>query len=331
MKILIAMSDNEVTRSFLTDENLEMLSRLGTIYWDHSIETIAPEWLRDHLPGMDVCICGWGVPRFDAALLEKADSLKLVAYVAGSVFNIVSDEMYARGIRIVCGNEMFAQSVAEGTMAFMLASLRKIVSYDRRVHSGLWRSEMFTSESLLGKTVGLVGYGAITRHLIPMLKPFHVKIKLFSKHMTPEAAEALGVQKASLEEIFSSCDIVSLHCARSTENYHLIDRRLLQLLRDGAVLVNTARGDIIDEAALAEELGTGRFQAVLDVYEQEPLPVDSPLRSMENVILLPHTGGPTTDRRPVCARIVIDDIAHLKNNLPLENEILPWRAKMMTK
>lgn len=331
MNILIAMCDNAVTRSFLSDENLETLSQLGTVYWDHTVDTITPQWLRDHLPGMDVCVCGWGIPRFDANVLEKADQLKLVAYVAGSVFNVVSDEMYERGVRIVCGNEMFAQSVAEGTMAFMLASLRRIVSLDRQVHNGGWRNEMFSSEGLLEKTVGLVGYGAITRHLIPMLKPFHVKIKLFSKHMTEEEAQAIGVQKASLEEIFSTCKVVSLHCARSTENYHLVDRKLLQLLMPGALLVNTARGDIIDEAALADALATGRFHAVLDVYEQEPLPMDSPLRKLDNVILMPHTGGPTVDRRPACARVVIGDIARLQQGLPLENEIVSWRAKMMTK
>lgn len=104
----------------------------------------------------------------------------------------------------------------------------------------------------------------------------------------------------------------------------------MNLMREDAILVNTARGDIIDEEALARHLQAGHFRAVLDVYEKEPLPEDSPLRHLENVILLPHRGGPTTDRRAVAARLVLDDIAHLLKGEPLQNEVSPERAAQMT-
>jgi phosphoglycerate dehydrogenase-like enzyme len=102
------------------------------------------------------------------------------------------------------------------------------------------------------------------------------------------------------------------------------------MLRDGAVLVNTARGDVIDEEALAKEAATGRIRVVLDVYEEEPLSMSSSLRGMDNVILMPHKGGPTQDLRPDAARIVLEDVARFQRGEPMQNEISPSRAKMMT-
>ena len=144
-------------------------------------------------------------------VLEKANKLKLVAYVCGSVANIVTDEMYAKGVRIVSGNEAFAISVAEGTMAHILASQRHFYEYDCRAIEGGWKTSATATMSLLGKTVGIVGLGSIAKYLLTMLKPFNVKVKLNSNHTTAEKAAEMGVQKADLEEIFSTCDIVSVH------------------------------------------------------------------------------------------------------------------------
>lgn len=329
-KILVAMPDNSTTRTFLTDDNLRRLETLGDVIWDHSDRNMTAEELRDALEGIDFCVCGWGTPQFDASVLEKAHQLKLIAYVAGSVANLVSDAMYEKGIRIASGNEAFAQSVAEGTMCYILASLRRLCCHECNKIEGGWKTEDTYTEALTDRTVGIVGYGSISRYLLEMFRPFRVKIKLFSKHMTEEEAAALGVHKASLEEIFSTCHVISLHCAKNPENHHMVNDHLLSLMQDGALLVNTSRGDVVDERALAAHARTGRIFAALDVYEVEPLPADSPLRGLDNVILQPHLGGPTIDRRPFAAKYVIEDIARLQQNQPLENEIKPWRAAMMT-
>lgn len=333
MKILIAMVKNHITETFMTPGNLEKLAQLGEVSWiECAGAKITPEELRDALVDIDVCVCTWGIPTFNEFVLEKANKLKLVAYTAGSVAHVVSDEMYDKGIRIVCGNEGFAESVAEGTMAYMLANLRHLREYDLR-NNNLWKPTPWCSERLLDKTVGIVGYGAIARHLLRMLKPFHVKIKLFSNHTTEEQAKEMGVQKASLQEIFSTCDIVTLHCARSAANYHLINAELLNSMRDGALLVNTSRGDVIDEEALVPLLQAGKIRAALDVYEgPEPIAVTSPFRKMGmNVNVYPHMGGPTEDYRYYCAQLCIEDIERLQKGEELQNEIKPWRAAMMTK
>lgn len=332
MKIYVAMPRNDVSATFWTKENIDLLESLGEVTWnDSDVRKMDPEKLRDALVDVDVCVCGWHVGRFDEFTLAKANKLKLIAYTAGSVASVVSDYMYERGIRIVGANEVFARTVAEGTLAQMMYSLRRFAQYDMRVCH--WKPTDFYNESLFDQTVGIVGYGAISRNLIEMLKVFKCKIKLFSNHTTEEQAKEMGVQKASLEEIFSTCDIVSLHCARSAANYHLINADLLNSMREGALLVNTSRGDVIDEEALIPLLQKGYIRAALDVYEgPEPIAVTSPFRKMgDNCILLPHLGGPTEDYRYYCALLCIQDIERLQKGEPLQNEILPWRAAMMTK
>ena len=330
MKILIAMVDNPVSATFLTEKNMENLNKLGTVIWDKSVEKITPDWLRDNLVDIDICVCCWGVPKFDAYVLEKANKLKFIGYLAGSVANVTSDEMYERGIRISCGNEMFAQSVAECTVAYMLCAQRDLRKYNNITNAGGWKESAFTCQALIEKEVGVVGYGAISRYLLEMLKPFHCNIKLFSKHMTEEQAAALGVKKASLEEIFSTCDIVSINTSKTPENHHLVNDELLSMMPQGALLVNTARGDIIDEEALGRHLHAGHIRAARDVYQHEPPAMDSTLRGTDNAYLFPHIGGPTLDRRPACARVVFEDIARLQKGEELQNEIKAWRSRMMT-
>lgn len=331
MKIFVALPKNATRDTFFTPENIALLESLGEVTWNDLDRRLTPEELRDALVDMDVLVGGWGLGKLTGEVLEKANKLKLVAYVCGSVATIVSDEMYDKGIRIVSGNEAFAISVAEGTLAHILASQRRFYAYDCRAIEGGWKTSATATKSLLGKTVGIVGLGAIAKYLLTMLKPFHVKVKLYSNHTTAEKAAEMGVQKADLQEIFSTCDIVSVHSAKTDANHHLVNDDLLSLMKDDALLVNTARGDIIDEDALVRHVQSGHIRASLDVYQKEPLAADHPLRELgDRINLQPHLGGPTMDYRYAAARLVLDDIARLQNGEELQNEIKPWRAQMMT-
>lgn len=331
MNIFVELPNNASTASFMTSENIAYLNTLGNVTWNNSCDHLSKDAFREALRDADVCLCGWNVPAFDDAVLREADHMKLVAYVAGSVNGVATDEMYDRGIRIISGNNVFAQSVAEGTLTYMLAALRQLPFYERMVQKGNWHNGDFSTRSLLGKKVGIVGLGTISKYLIEMLKPFHTDITVCSKHTTQDEANKLGVKLGTLEEVFSGSDIVSLHCAKSESNYHLVNDEILKLMKPGALLVNTSRGDVVDESALAEHLLRGHINAVLDVFEVEPLPKDSPLRHLENVLLQPHLGGPTMDRRPAAAKAVLDDIKRFQEGLPLQNEITQGRMKTMSK
>lgn len=330
MNIFVSIPIGENRDTFLTEENVAFLETLGTLTWNDTENYLNADQMRDALENIDVLVCGWGTPKLTEEVLSKANKLKLVAYVAGSVANVASPAMYDRGIRIVCGNEAFARSVAEATLAYMLCALRYIPYYNNRMQNGLWKAETSYGCALNDQTVGIIGYGAISKYLLDLLRPFNVKILLYSGHMTEEQAQNLGVQKASLEEIFSTCKVVSVHTARSAKNYHMIDERLLRMMQDDAVLVNTARGDIIDEEALIRVAREGKIRVMLDVFEEEPLPASSGLRGMENVILMPHCGGPTTDKRCDAAKLVLDDILRLQQGAALQNEVGAARAATMS-
>ncbi len=332
LNLLVAMPKGKIRESFIGKRATEKLHLLGNVIWNENHTQFTPEEYRKRLADIDVCITGWGNPTLDQYILKDASKLKLVVHTGGTVAPIVSDYLYKKGIKVISGNPMYAESVAEGVIAYMLTSLREIPYFANEVQQGRWPSDdEETTEGLLDQTIGLVGFGMITKHLIPMLKPFRVKIKVYSKHITDDTLKEYNIQRASLEEIFSTCKIISIHTSQRPETYHMIDKKLLALIPKGSILINTARGSIIDEKALEEELKTGRFKAILDVYEQEPLPPQSGLRGLKNVILLPHMAGPTYDRREIITLNLIEDIKRFFNNEPLRYEIPAQYARYMTR
>lgn len=321
----------EVRDTFIPSEVKEKIEGLGTVEWNNSKEQLSAEELREKIKGKDICITGWGTAQFSEYVLENADKLKLVAHTGGSVGRIVSGALFQKGIKVISGNRLFAESVAEGVIAYILALLRDIPFYDNETHAGRWRkADGDYTEGLLDQTIGLVGFGMISKYVINMLKVFRTKIKVYSRYITEEDMEKYGVEKASLEEIFSTCKIISIHSGLTPKTYHMIGKELLEMIPDGALFVNTARGAIIDEDALVEELSKKRFKAALDVFEKEPLPVDSKLRKLDNVLLMPHMAGPTTDRRKFITLALIEDIKNFTAGRQMEHEIEEEYAKNMT-
>ena len=331
MKILVTIPEGITRSTFIPADVAKLINDLGDVEWNTSSEQFTEEQLRDKLEGKDVCISGWGTRRFDQHVLEKAEKLKLIAHTGGSVAPIVSDYLYDSGVKVLSGNLFYAESVAEGVIAYILAALCDIPYYSDMMTKGGWKSVDYYIEGLLDQTVGLVGFGTITKFVINMLKPFRTKIKVFSKHLKDETLAEYGIEKASLDEIFSTCKIISLHSAQRPDTYHMIDKRLLEMIPDGALFINTARGSIVDEEALTEELAKGRFKAVLDVFEEEPLPDDNKLRKMENVTLIPHMAGPTVDRRKFVTLGLIEDIKAFVDGKDMKNEISKEYAAYMTR
>ena len=331
MKILVTMPVGEVRESFLPLQVRERLESVAEVEYNAMERNFTPEELKERLRGKDIALTGWGTGLFDETVLEGNDTLRLIAHTGGSVTPVMSDEAYERGIRVISGNEMYAESVAESVIAYALASLRRIPEFIDRTRSGDWYHAGEMWEGLLDQTVGIIGFGMTSRHLFRMGKAFRLKFKVLEKpYLTSEVQQEYGFTTASLEEIFRTCKIVSLHCGMTKSYYHLVNRRLLEMMPDGALLINTARGPVIDEQALVAELKRGRIKAVLDVYEQEPLPADSELRSLPNVYSVPHMGGPTFDRRWMIAMALIDDIERLERGEALHMEITREYASHMS-
>lgn len=333
MKALISLARNAQYATFYTPDNEALTNSLGEILWNDTPEILTKAQVIERIADCDVYVTLWGSPRLDAEILAHAPKLRLLTHLAGTVVPFVSPEMWARGIRTISGNAYFAESVAEGTVGYILAALRDIPLYSRRLkEQHVWKTDADFPCGLLGRAVGLVSYGEIARNLVRLLAPFRVQIKVYDIAPLPEAdVKQYGLCPASLEEIFSTCDVISLHTPLYEQTFHLIGEQLLRLIRPGALLVNTSRGAIVDQRALERELTTGRFRAVLDVYEEEPPREDCPLYQLDNVLMMPHMGGPTVDLRSQITRdLMLESAAYIDRGEPLVHEITRDRAEHMS-
>jgi phosphoglycerate dehydrogenase-like enzyme len=329
-RILVTLAAGRVRDTFFPTEVRTRLESLGEVVWNEMGRGFTPEVLSERLQSVEICFTGWDAPRFDEKVLRGADQLRLLAHTAGSVAGLVSPALYDRGIQVVSGNRVFAESVAESVIAYSLLALRRLPYWTREVQEGRWRTEDFLNEGLLEQTVGLVGFGAVARFLVPLLKAFRARIRVYDPFVPAAVMRDCGVEPAPLREVISGSRIISLHAPKTPETHHLIDADILKLVPDGAVFVNTARGSLVDEAALAAQLASGRFLAVLDVFQTEPLPPDSPLRGLPNVILVPHMAGPTVDRRRLATLAIVEEAERLLAGMPLKHPIDRAYAMAMT-
>lgn len=320
MKIYISMPNAEIFNTFLTSRALERLNEVGTVTRTTLDRQPTADELVEEAQDADVILCGWETVLFTKELTDRLPNLKIIAYTGGSMADVVEYEVLENGIIALTGNYIFAQSVAEGCLSYVLCALRRLEPYMKLMREGAWRPNPWLNNGLFGKKVGLVGFGEIAKNFLALIKPFNVEVLVNSGHMTEEEADMYGVTRASKEEIFSTCDIVSIHLAQTEKTIGIIDRSLLSLLKPDALFVNTARGKVVDESALIELLSENRFRAALDVFETEPLPKDNPLRNMENVLLLPHIGGPTIDMREYIVRSFADDFVAFEQGKPMKNQ-----------
>jgi len=338
MKILVNYPVNKKTLfdTFFTKENIELANSLGEVVWNDTDDFFKDEVLREKIKDCDVYVTVWGSPRLSKDIIDAAPNLKLLCHLCGTVVPFVSDEMWDKGIKCICGNNYFAESVAEGTIAYMLTSLRDIPMFIERLREDkVWATADDWNESLMYKTIGIVSYGAIAKHLVRLLKPFKVKLKVFDIVDIPQAdKDEFGIEQVSLEEVFSSCDIVTVHTPLNDKTYHLIDDRLLSLIPKKTLFVNTSRGGVIDQESLTKHLVNGDFSAILDVLEKEPIAPDDPLLQCKNVKIMPHKAGPTLNLRKVITHdLLIEAHNFIDNGMPLkaQDEITRERAMAMSK
>lgn len=331
MRFLVTMGDVPERSSFFTPRVIAELEKYGEVQWNTRRERgMTKEELIAQIPDVDVLLTGWGTAPVDADVLRAANRLKVHAHTGGSVASYVSKEEYDAGIVVLSGNDLFARSVAEGCLCYTLCATRRIPAFQDTLRQGGWQPENNTTEGLIGKRIGIVGYGAIARYYMELLHWFHPELLLASKYATQADADRYGARLASLEEVFSTCDVISLHAALNAENRGMITESLLRSIRPGALFVNTARAGLIEEQALYAELKTGRFQAVLDVYHQEPLPPDHLLRTLPNVMLMPHMAGPTFDMREKVVLQLLADVLALQRGEACASRIPYEYAARMT-
>ncbi len=322
MKILVSVGDGQVKDSFFTPYAIQKLEAMGTVIYNQTgRQSFTKQELIENIRGVEVLFSGWGTPAVDNDVLRHADCLKIHAHTGGSVASYVSKEEYDRGVIVLSGNDIFAKSVAEGCLCYTLMSLRRNDEFLTSMRNGGWRLENGWNHGLIGKKIGIVGFGAISRYYMQLLSWFEPELYIASRYITEEEASSFGARRASLDKIFSECDVISLHAAWNKDTEGMIGEALLKKIKPGALFVNTARGQLVEKEALYRELATGRFRAVIDVYHDEPLPKEDELRKMPGVMLFPHTAGPTFDMREQVTLRLIQDVENIYAGKPYRDAI----------
>lgn len=248
----------------------------------------------------------------DDELLDAAGgSLRVVANYAVGYDNIDVGACAARGV-VVCNTpDVLTDATADHAFALLLGVARRLLDGDRLVRSGTWSGwepDQLLGRQVAGATLGIVGMGRIGAGVATRAAAFGMRVLYHNRNRSPELERRTGAAPASLDELLATSDFVSLHCPLTPATHHLIDARALALMKTTAVLVNTARGPVVDEAALVEALEAGRlWGAGLDVFEREPQ-VAARLRDLPNVLLAPHTGSATDVARDGMARLCAEAI-----------------------
>ncbi len=260
----------------------------------------------ERMQGAAGIILGWDLP---TAVMRQAPDLEVIAFTGIGVGTFVNlDEAVKLGIT-VCNTPGYADNaVAEHALALLLSLARKVARLDAKLRAGEWDQSQVGFE-LRGKTLGLVGLGGIGARMAELGRALGMEVIAWTRNATPERAARHGVRFMDLDALLAAADVVSLHVAATPETAGLLDAERLDRMKPGAVLVNTARSEIVDEAALIERLGSGRIAAAaLDVYGEEPLPAGHPLTELDNVVLSPHMGYSTPEAITAILDIAIDGL-----------------------
>lgn len=313
-----------LNRELVTTAHLERIERVAELLVSDPAPGFDDPRIADALARVEVLITGWGCPRLDADILDRMPRLRAVLHAAGTVKNHVTPACFERGIRITSAASANAIPVAEFTVAVILLANKRAFRAQRRYREvrsfRLWSRE-FPGIGNHGKVVGLVGASRIGRLVARGLRAIGFRVLVHDPYLSAAEARALDVEACGLDELLRRSDVVSLHAPALAETRHLIDRRALALLRDGAVLVNTARGSLVDHAALTDELVSGRIDAVLDTTEPELLPADSPLYELDNVFLTPHIAGSQGEETRRMMDLTLDELERFVSGDPLLHEV----------
>lgn len=242
-------------------------------------------------------------------LLAKAPRLRVVGRAGVGVDNIDLTAATERGVAVINAPEGNTVSAAEHTMALILAAARNVVAADRSMRNGKWTRSQFAGSELRGKVLGLVGAGRIGGAVARRARAFGMTVRVFDPHLTDDRARELGAEPSDLERLIEEADVLTLHVPLTDSTRGMIGASELRRMKTDALLVNVARGGVVDEAALAAALMEGQIAgAALDVFESEPLDADSPLRGAPNLVLTPHLGASTAEAQELIASEIAEGI-----------------------
>ena len=297
----------------------------GLADWAGLGPDVAVEFFHEPVPAAEaaarlapydvLCLMRERMP-LDAGLAAALPALKLVVFTGGRNPSVDTAALQARGVT-VCNtrNGEGGIATAELTVALMLACARALPREFANMAQGRWQETL--GEGLEGRTLGLVGLGRIGARVAAVGRALGMRVTAWSPNLTPERAEAGGAALATREALFADSDVISLHMVLAPSTRGIVGTAEIARMRPGAILVNTSRGPLIDEAALVAALAQGRIRAGLDVFDREPLPADHPLRSLPNAVLTPHLGYVTDSTFRMFYEDTVEAIAAWRRGTPV--------------
>ncbi|MFV8814775.1 hydroxyacid dehydrogenase [Aerococcus urinaeequi] len=274
---------------------------------------------------VEVLLGGWGMQELTEEVLDKLPNLKVIFYAAGTMKGIVTDGVWKRGIRITTANQANAQPVAEFALGQILIAMKNTYALARQVKEnqgyliGPMRDDI---TGLYQTTVGITSLSAIGKQVIQLLKPFDVNIQVYDPYGTEEVADQLGVSLVSLETLFASSDVVTIHTPLLPDTEKMVNKDLLASMKQNTTLINTARGGLIDEEALVAVLKDRTdLTAVLDVTNPEPPEKGSVMYDLDNIVLTPHIAGSAGAERKRLGDAMAGEIAQYLEKDQLSFEV----------
>ncbi len=274
----------------------------------------------------DGILLGWDLP---GAVMRAAKNLRIVSFTGIGAEKFVDIEQASERAIVVTNCPGYADhTVAEHTLALLLSLVRHVPRLDRTMRTGFW-NQTLDGMQLRGKQIGLIGFGGIGVQFSRLCQALGMRVKVWTRTMHPDRALRHNVEFVSLEQMYAECDVISLHLASTEDTRQCLNQAAFEQMRPGMLIINTARGELIDEAALLDALQSGRIGgAALDVFVNEPLATDHPLMQLDNVILTPHIAYNTPESTEAIFTLAIDNLVRFFQGNPVHqiNPIKPDRT-----
>jgi len=308
MKIVV------VDHVYLEEEHIEKLQSIGDLEIFKDLPK-TPDELKERIRGADIVVVGWSNLTED--VIKSAERLRMISIWATTCH--YADLMAARerGIIVTHVPGYATEAVAEHVFALLLASIRKLPLADEHVRRGDFDWRPFGGIELAGKTLGIIGTGKIGCRVAEIGRAFKMRILAFDKYPNLKKAEEIGMKYVDLKTLLKESDIVTLHITLTPETERLIGEKEIEAMKNGAVIINTSQGRVIDEKALIDALKSRKISyAGLDVFEEEPPAKDNPLFKLDNTVLSPHIGFNTVEAAKRCTDICIDNIVRFLEGRP---------------
>ena len=329
LKKIVSLLNKELTGKIFSEETLSELSKKGELIINNDTANPDPERTKELIEGANIVITSWGSPNLNEDILSAAPHLELVIHAAGSVKGIVSQELWDKGVRVTGSAPVLGMGVAETTLGLTIMSLKNIWKLSESLRNGGWSEGRNNVKEIYDVTIGVISAGFVGAYYIKLLQNFEVEVLLYDPFVSEEKAKEMGARKVELEELLKTSDVVSIHAPSIPATNKMINKETLKLMKDDAILINTARGSIVDEADLFEELQKGRLFACLDVTDPEPPAKDHPFRQLPNIIMTPHIAGLANTGLKRIGKFVASELDKYFKGENMVGEVKPQKLKTM--